>query len=118
MITEKDLTIGILNVANPPSRFFDAILGVNLANQRSDNIDVQFADHFGYNEFSTLGAQYSGDKYACITESDKMTYSTVWKAVGRFDDSDFAKLDNDDTVNKLYSNGNMEVYYIRGNWNG
>jgi hypothetical protein len=113
MITKKDSKIGSMFITNPSARFFDVILGSAVANNRGDNYDIQFSDHFGYKKYNTLGAQYLEDKYTSVTESDKIVYSTVWKAVGRFYDSDFITLEEDNTVSKLYSNGGTEVYYIK-----
>jgi len=113
MITEKDLKIGILNIVSEPPRFFDAILGSTATSQREDRYDVQFLDHFGYQKYSTLGTEYPVDQYAVIVASDKVVYSTVWKNVGRFSDSDFIKLANDNTVSELYSNGGTDVFYVK-----
>jgi hypothetical protein len=73
---------------------------------------VQFVDHFGYANKTSLGSQYADNKYAAITRFDRVIYSTVWKEVGRFNDSDFEKLEQDFTVNKLYANGETDVYYV------
>ena len=60
-IKEKNSGIGILNIGNPPSPFYNAILGSDEASQRYDDYNIQFSDHFGYNEYNTLGEQYSGE---------------------------------------------------------
>lgn len=114
MITKKDLRIGSMYISNRPLRYFDIILGSEAASERGDNYDIQFSDHFGYQEYNTLGEQYAEDGYAGITESDKVIYSTVWEVVGRFNDSDFITLEKDNTVSKLYTNGGIDVLYIHG----
>jgi hypothetical protein len=114
-IMEKDLGIGILYISNEPTRYFDLILGSKAANERVDyNDSAQFLDHFGYQEYLNVGEQYSEDNYAVITETDELIYSSVWKVVGRFNDSDFNKLQNDSTVSQIYSNGDTAVLYIYG----
>ena len=40
---------------------------------------------------------------------------SMWDTVGRFNKDDFEKLEQDLTVNKLYSNGECDVWYIRAN---
>lgn len=52
------------------------------------------------------------DKYAVITRFDRILYSTVWQTVGRFNSADFEKLEQDQIVAKLYSNSEMDVYFI------
>ena len=113
LISKKTLRIGVVNIASEPPRFFDAILGSTAAIQRTDRYDVQFLDHFGYQKYSSVGMQYPVDEYAVIVTSDRVIYSTVWKNVGRFTSSDFIQLDEDTTVNKLYSNGGTDVFYIK-----
>ena len=112
-INYKNPSIGSITIISPPYRFADGILGTNETSQRSD---LEYAptipDHFDYTNHSTLGEYYTKDKYAAITQLDRVVYVTVWKAVGRFNESDFCRLNEDPTVDKLYENGETEVLYI------
>ena len=104
-ISYKDRDIGCTYIMSPPYRFGDAILGYAKERRIIGPRLPQFPDHFGYTNYPTLGESYKLDRYAVITQMDKIIYDTVWKEVGRFHKEDFEKLENDKTVNKLYSNG-------------
>ncbi len=114
-IQEKDTAIGCIHVMSPPFRFADVILGNVEADKRYDiKYAEQFTDHFAYNEYDSLGEQYKEDNYTAITIKDRLLYETVWKQVGRYSYSDFEKIEDDPTVDSLYSNGELDVYYIHG----
>lgn len=116
-IQEKDSTIGSVDIMTPPGRFAMGILGSIEARKRAD-LDYgrygseKIPDHFDYIHRSSLGELYTKDRYAVITKFDRIIYTTVWKVVGRFNDSDFEKLERDATVGKLYSNSELDVYFI------
>jgi len=111
-IEEKDSSIGSVYVMTLPSRFADGILGRVETRKRADMWALHFPDHFAYDRYDTLGEQYTEDKYTAITKFDRILYVTVWKEVGRWSDSDFERLENDPSVDKLYSNNGLDVYYV------
>ena len=115
-IEKKDQSIGCVFVSLLPFRFSDAILGYDVTHkQRLDISDSRepLPDHLGYPQHSSLGIQYPVDKYLTMMKTDRTVYTSVWKDVGRFDNIDFNKLERDFTVIKLYSNNEMDVYYIK-----
>jgi hypothetical protein len=114
VVEYKSTDIGCTCIMSPPYRFADAILGDIEEDKRSDieHYAPQIPDHFGYANHSTLGESYKKDRYAAITQMDKVIYDTVWEVVGRFNKEDFEKSENDKTVDKLYSNGECDVWYI------
>jgi len=101
---------------SPSYRFADGILGIIEARKRANikRYALQFSDHFAYAEYDTLGEQYPEGGYAAITKKDRIIYTTVWQEVGRFNDSDFTELEQDSTVDRLYSNDELDVYLIYG----
>jgi len=113
-VEKKDRKIECANTLSNPSRLTQGILGSVEASQRKDinKYLPQVPDHFGYYEYSTLGDQYSQDKYITIAQMDRVVYITVWRQVGRFNEADFERLEGDPTVNGLYSNGELDVYYV------
>jgi hypothetical protein len=117
-VDTKDRGLGTTHVMRPVWRFADALLGETEAERRQDQEFAKYVpripDHFGYGDYVTLGEQYSEDTYATITGFDTVIYDTVWKEVGRFSQSDFARLQEDSTVMKVYANGELDVYLIRG----
>lgn len=117
MINNKSKSEGCIYIMNRPSRYADGIMG-KMAEASREDISIRqimkISDHWGYDEYATVGEQYLVDKYAGITKMDRIIYSTIWSKVGRFNDADFIKLKKDPTVNSLYTNGEMDVYYILG----
>ncbi|MDM8000355.1 MAG: hypothetical protein QUS33_10220 [Dehalococcoidia bacterium] len=116
-IETKDRSLGSTYIMRPPDRFAHALLGYEESQRRRSEFSSyapQIPDHFGYGEFATLGDQYTRTTYAAITRFDTVVYSTVWRKVGRFTQADFEQLQEDATVTKIYANGGLDVYLIRG----
>jgi hypothetical protein len=117
---QKDPLAYSYYIASPPARFAQCILGNKASDLREDirYESTQFADHFCYfdsngsDNCSTIGEQYSGDLYVNIHEYDKIAYQTVWRDLNRFNDVDFEMLEQDPTVDRIYSNGEVDVLFI------
>jgi hypothetical protein len=120
-INRKDINIDCTDIYYSVPRSADGILGVaaseNRADQRAENI-VPLKNHFGYDTNINLGDQYPEDRYAALTRIDKILYTSVWQNLDRFNQSDFNKLEQDSTVNKVYSNNEDAVYYISSSLKG
>lgn len=79
-----------------------------------------FPDHFGYSDsiYPTLAElnfkQYKYF-YVIILSYDELLYQEIssYAAVGRYNKSDFARLRNDVSVNKIYSSTNIEIFISR-----
>ncbi|KKG79370.1 hypothetical protein DU43_15560 [Methanosarcina mazei] len=102
------------DIQSPIYRFVDGITGTveqeKILGSRYRHTIVP--DHFNYTEMSKLGESYLEDRYMMITKFDTVIYSTVWSAVGRFDPQDFDLLLEDTSVEKLYSNGETEIFSV------
>lgn len=113
----KNREIKTIETTTRVDRFADLILG-NLWEVKRTDISDRFdterkiPDHFNYTYYRTLGDSLKHDKYAVISKYDRMIYSTVWKAVGRFNKNDYNRLNNDKTVNNIYSNGEFDTYFV------
>jgi len=73
------------------------------------------APYFGYRDNDTLGIQYETDKYLVISELNRIRYQELypgWEEARLLTEEDFEKLEEDRTVNKIYSNGEFDSYYI------
>lgn len=117
---QKDPLAYSYYVASPPARFAQAILG-NKASELREDIryeSTQFTDHFCYfdsngsDNCSTIGGQYDGDLYVNIHKYDKIAYQTVWRNLDRFNDVDFERLEQDPTVDRIYSNGEVDILFV------
>jgi hypothetical protein len=101
-------------------RFADAILGRSAAEERRDIqrkpwLEGYFIqDHFNYSQYQTFGESFDKDKYIVITKRDVLCYTELWPQIERFNEGDFAKLETDPSVNKLYSNSEVKAYRVLG----
>lgn len=112
-LSEKDPLVLAFNIQTPPERFSQAILGIETTSLRNDMpFSSQVESHFGYDNSTTLREQYNGDRYINVNKYDKLVYQTVWAQLGRFIDADFKKVEEDPTVDRIYSNGGMDVLFV------
>jgi hypothetical protein len=112
-LDEKDPLVLAFYVQTPPERFSQGILGNEATDLRRDMpYFSQVETHFGYDNFTTLREQHDGDRYVNINRYDRVVYQTVWQSLGRFNDADFEKLEQDPTVDRIYSNGEMDVLFV------
>lgn len=113
----KDSEVKTTTLLTPSKRFADAILGTDRARGRKDvpreyTYEGGVPDHFNYTHYSTLGESYETNRYMVVSQWDRSLYTEVWTLVGRFTNDDFARLEDDPTVHKLYSNGDVDVWRI------
>jgi len=69
-------------------------------------------DHFYYDQRPRYGESFSEDRYLVQTEYDRLLYTELWPQIGRFSYDDFAKLEQDPSVDKLYANGEVDIFYV------
>lgn len=112
ILNTRDKDTGFVCINSPPTRYADAIMGKEQSSRIMKWKYPNIPDHFGYDQHPSLGYCYAENQYAALTKMDRIMYSTVWESVGRFDDKDFDRLNADRSVNRIYDNGETEVYYI------
>lgn len=124
MVTEMDIqgtewltssTIGHVKsvyIMSPPIQFSNAIIGKTKSQEKYYQYEPQVPDHFNYTNNGRLGALFS-NRYILITKFDQLAYTTVWKKVGRFNDKDFVQIEKDNSMDKLYTNGESHIWFIR-----
>ena len=102
-------------------RYADLLLDAEEKNQRKDIVrrlpdDLRLPWHFGYDKGENLGQNYSMDIYVVLNKQDRLVYKEIYPEMGsiRLLTSDFNQLEMDVSVDKLYSNGGFDSYYIRG----
>jgi len=105
-------------------RFVDGISGVSTREARSDisNYTVTkkdsesiLPDHFNYTKFENLGYSFSEDRYVHFSHYDLSLYTEVWPRLGRYTNDDFAQIENDSSIEKFYSNGDVNFYKVCSN---
>ena len=101
---------------SPPYRHSDAIFGTvsDAKYPKSEpNLHEDEFAHFRYEKFSTLGSSFSANKYLILREDvNLLIYHELYPLLARYTPSDFIQLSGDDSVNLLYSNGEMEAYLV------
>lgn len=70
--------------------------------------------HFGYDEHTRLGECYNEDEYMVLSTSGRLLYVEVYPKMAelRYSQDDYAKLEEDQSVDKLYSNSGVDFYYV------
>ena len=114
----KDLNIKISGISIAQHRFADLLLTPEEKREQKiprrlpEELRVPF--HFGYDNHSSLSASYEKDVYLGLTQRDESIYIDVFPEIAelRWYPSDFEKLEHDRGVDKLYSNGGFDVWYV------
>lgn len=76
--------------------------------------EFMLPDHFNYDKINLIGENFTENMYMIVTIYDKLLYTVgPWKSVGRFTNEDFDNLSYDISVNNLYDNGAMNIFYIK-----
>jgi hypothetical protein len=109
----KNATMMVTSLALPPSRFADFLLTPEERMQQVQLLDAVVDAHFGYDKRLALGESYAEDIYLVFDEKSKL-YQEIFPEVPQFKflPADFEKLEHDPTVDRLYSNGGLDVYYV------
>ncbi|EKF86362.1 hypothetical protein A994_02728 [Methanobacterium formicicum DSM 3637] len=109
---DRNVKTPISGISIDPDRFA-AYLGINQKNiiMYKKNI-VPY--HFGYNNSTSLSEFYDKNVYLILTQRDKTYYIDVFPELAniRWSTTDFEKLNYDQNVNKLYSNGEFDTWLI------
>ncbi|MDH7511202.1 MAG: hypothetical protein QHH04_09215 [Methanolinea sp.] len=115
----RDDNIQILEYGLSQDRLYDAIYGRDYPRKNIyyANIVNQLLppDHFNYNINNTLGINYQDTKYFIFTNQGKFFYQNMYPEFPekwRFTPSDFERLNIDQTVEKIYINGNLDIRLI------
>ena len=97
------------------NRFYDAIYGRDASRKNiyPEGAFTRPVDHFGYNKSDNI--IYTSSSYLLLNAIGKNYYKRIFpefKNNWRFNDDDFRKLKNDIEINKIYRNGDLDVYLI------
>ncbi|KOX92476.1 hypothetical protein AMS69_14085 [Haloarcula rubripromontorii] len=89
--------------------------------QTSDNFDEGTPpSHFNYTTRQYLGSSYDSDHYLTITRKGRITYPELFPGYRdrwRYTPGDFDQLERDQTVNRLYDNGDYTQYLVNATAN-
>ena len=114
----KDTATPITGLTMSAGRFADLLLTPEEKGQhripRYIPEQLRLPYHFGYDEYPQLGESYAQNTYLVLNKRDRLLYVEVFPEVQhlRYSPSKFEKLEQDPSVDKLYINGGLDVYYI------
>ncbi len=107
----KDEDVRIATILLPTHRFAHLLYGVEGARNRPGQFGTIFIpDNFGYGFQISISGLFAGPTYVMVAESEKVAYLKIWQSAGRFDAESFNRLDSDISLQKIYANGEINVY--------
>ncbi|MFC1898795.1 DUF6541 family protein [Chloroflexota bacterium] len=114
----KNNDIGISSIFIDAKRFADFLVTPeerkHLRYTPIETSETRAPWHFGYDENATIGDSYVGDNYLALNEMDRVIYQEVFQGMAefRFNPTNFEKLQQDTSVDKVYSNKGLDIWYI------
>lgn len=119
LFSNKDQTLAIIAHCLPPGRFADFLVTHEESSQRQDIPRLEEGaystlPHFGYHKGAWLGEYYTEDTYMLLSDRDRLRYVKVYPELAkyRYYPEDFERLEQDITVDKLYSSGGTDIYLV------
>lgn len=108
--SNKNIDINYTQIMTSFYRLGNVIYGIDKFHDVK--LDATIPDHFNYHESNTLSNSFDGKLYLPITKYDELIYTVAWAEVGRFNLSDFKKLEADKRLYHLYDNGEFDIWLI------
>lgn len=108
----------IQSIVLPPLDNLYRYVNINGFNNQSTLYQYQilgykFPDHFNYTNSSNFGSNFNSTIYMITSEKSTVNvYIEIFPTVNRFTISDFNKLKNDNTVQKIYENGEIQNWIV------
>ncbi len=70
--------------------------------------------HLGYDNYTKMGQTVWKDTYVAFSEQSKRVYVDVYPEIAskRILPEDFSRMENDTTLNKVFSNGGFDTWYL------
>ncbi|MGF7119183.1 hypothetical protein J2749_002196 [Methanobacterium oryzae] len=110
-----------MNYNKEARRFTDAIYGASWKTNQSGINPISsvsgpldnFPDHFGTDD-KTLSESLKLKRpiYFQLNKFDELYYTDLFKKLNKFDKKDFLSIDTDNSVDKIYNNGEMNVFFV------
>jgi hypothetical protein len=95
------------------SRISDSVFGTH---RIYPNWNGTVNDHFGYdiNDINTSTLHNSVNNCYLITDREYLLffYNVLFPEIGRFNNNDFVKLNNDNSTSLIYTNHKIKVWYV------
>jgi len=110
ILTNNEEEITVYSLLSNLKRLSHIIFGESAGKEKYRPLNI--ADHFNFMASDDDINSTNSKKYMMITTIDKITYTTVWAPVGRFNEDDFIRLNLNPQVDKIYFNGEGEIWEI------
>jgi len=116
--SNKEVSVYSTSNALSPFRYAELILTPEEIKKRFDIPGTKYPLipwHFNYDKQTMLGASYAEDIYMIVTEADRVVYVETYPEIARlrFYPGDFDRLEDDPSIDNLYDNGGLDVWYVR-----
>jgi len=116
-IYNKNTEMNTFGLAYSPGYFAVFLLPGEELRQRGDISEEAIAIppwHFGYDEQPRLGASYNEDEYMILATWGRLLYVEIYPDMAelRYSQEDFVNLEKDPSVDRVYSNSGLDVYYV------
>jgi hypothetical protein len=114
----RDDSVVILEMGLSQDRYYDAIFGRSYPrkNIQYDALNkLSPPDHFGYQSNETFSKTGTNKQYLLLNDLGKYFYPKIFpefKKKWRFTHSDFSRLKHDKTVQQIYTNEDLEIFFI------
>lgn len=98
-------------------RFYHLQHGTSRSPETIRRTEMQPPDHFNYTEHRRLGQSYDDDRYLILTRLGRIRYPNTYpeyRRYWRYTPKDFARIEEDPSVMRVYDNEEYNLYRING----
>lgn len=96
-------------------RFDHMFHGANTTSTNIRRVETTPPPHFNYPEHDTFGESYVTDRYFLLPHLGRITYTErypQYEEHWQFTPDDYHQLEHDSSVNRIYDNGDFQIYLI------
>lgn len=113
LLDSKGENISAITVMSSLGRYSSLIYGSNYTLARESLVQSRYS--FLKNSSLIDNSIFPAKKtqYFLLTQFEKQTYSTVWKGIGQFNETEFKSIASSKNVNHIYDNQEFSIYLIK-----
>ena len=117
-LTNCDEKYQILELRTRLWNYYEIIYGIEQMRQQGIFVEAQMhlpPNHFGYSRSTTIGKIINADSYLVYNRIAEIYYPSIYPKYPEswaFSPLDFTKLENDPSVNHIYTNSEIEIHTI------
>jgi len=116
LLHHKDPELAIAGFYITPHRYATMLLSPEEAKQHKirSTVEHHLLFHFGYDKHSRIGQSYDQNEYRVIARVDRIFCVEIKPELAElwYLPEDFARLENDPSIDKLYANGEFDYWYV------